>query len=131
MSLHTKYYFETTIPIKVHFFMLQISYRKRGKIRWAKHSRFSRFLSLPRKFSREFLAIRIINEHWWPLHRESISAKNFIGLKLRIFSPANISPFTVCQLLWYGFISNTTLCVPIAHYCLYLVNYAIDSKRII
>ena len=33
-------------------------YRKRGKIRWAKHSRFSRFLSLPRKFSHEFLAIR-------------------------------------------------------------------------
>ena len=32
-------------------------YRKRGKIRWTKHSRFSRFLSLPRKFSREFLAI--------------------------------------------------------------------------
>ena len=32
-------------------------YRKRGKIHWAKHSRFSLFLSLPQKFSREFLAI--------------------------------------------------------------------------
>ena len=49
MSLHRKYYFETTIPIKAHFFMLY---------------------------------------------------------------------FKLCELLWHGLISNTTLCVPIMHYCL-------------
>ena len=30
------------------------------------------------------------------MHRESISAKIFIGLKPRNFSPANLSRFTVC-----------------------------------
>ena len=30
-------------------------YCKRGKIRWAKLSRFSRFSRAPRKFSREYL----------------------------------------------------------------------------
>ena len=29
------------------------------------------------------------------MHRESISAKNFIGLKLQMFSPANFSTFTI------------------------------------
>ena len=33
------------------------SYRKWGNIRWAKLSQFSRFLSVPQKFSHEFLAI--------------------------------------------------------------------------
>ena len=35
------------------------------------------------------------NKHWWPIHHESISTKNFIGLKPRIFSPANLSTSTV------------------------------------
>ena len=59
-------------------------YRKRGKICWAILSRFSWFLSLPWKFFREFLG----NEHWWPMHRESVFTKNFIGLKPRMFSPS-------------------------------------------
>ena len=40
---------------------------------------------------REFLS----NKHWWSMHRESISAKNFIGLNPRMFIPANLCPFTV------------------------------------
>ena len=31
------------------------------------------------------------------MHRESISVKNFIGLKPQMFSPANLSTFTVIQ----------------------------------
>ena len=34
------------------------------------------------------------------MHRESISVKNFIGLKPRMFSPVNLSMFTVCPVLW-------------------------------
>ena len=52
---------------------------------------FSWFLSLLRKFSYEFLS----NKHWWPMHCESISTKNFIGLKPQMFSPVNLSPFMV------------------------------------
>ena len=33
------------------------------------------------------------------MHRESISAKNFIGLKPQMFSPANLSTFTVSRRL--------------------------------
>ena len=62
-------------------------YCKWGKIRWAKVLRFLQFFSLPQKFSHEFLS----NKHWRPMHRENISVKNFIGLKSRIFSPANLS----------------------------------------
>ena len=62
-------------------------------IRWAK---LSRFLNLPQKFSHLYIMRHVSNEHCWPMHHESISAKNFIGLKLRMFSPVNISTSTVC-----------------------------------
>ena len=35
----------------------QIIYRKQEKIRWVKLLQFSQFLSLPQKFSHEFLAL--------------------------------------------------------------------------
>ena len=35
--------------------MTHLTYRKRGKIRWAKLLRFSRFSRVPRKFFREYL----------------------------------------------------------------------------
>ena len=47
-------YFQTTVLIK----FLENTYRKRGKIREAKLSQFSQFMTSPRKFSLEFLAIR-------------------------------------------------------------------------
>ena len=50
----TMNYFQTTVLIK----FLENTYRKRGKIREAKLSWFLQFMSSPRKFSLEFLAIR-------------------------------------------------------------------------
>ena len=77
--------------------LIFIDYCKWGKIHWAKLPRFLWFLRVPRKFSRELLAlVKINNKHCWPRHRESIPMKNFIGQKLRMFSPANLSRFTVC-----------------------------------
>ena len=55
--------------------LLFIEYCKRGKIRWAKLSQYSRFLRVPREFS--------VNKHWWTRHRKSTSAQNFMGLKPR------------------------------------------------
>ena len=52
--MHKYILMQTLIP---QFKLLPITYRKWGKIRWAKLSQFLRFLSLPQKFSREFLAI--------------------------------------------------------------------------
>ena len=70
-------------------------YRKREKIRWAKYSHFSRFSRVPRKFYHEYKCLSIIvlnNKHFSPGQRENISAKTSIGLKTRMFSPANLSP---------------------------------------
>ena len=75
--------------------MGDVVYRKRGKIRWAKHSRFSWFLSLPRKFFHEFFSYTEVMNTGGHCTAKSISAKNFIGLKPRMFSPANLSLFTV------------------------------------
>ena len=54
------------------------NYHKRGKIRWAKFSRFSQFSralqSLPMKYKCLSLII-LNNKHFWPRHHESISAK--------------------------------------------------------
>ena len=74
------------------------TYRKWGKIRWAKHSCFSRFSSVPQKISREYKCLFLIilnNKHFWPRQRERICAKTSMGLKTQTFSPANLSPSTV------------------------------------
>ena len=73
-------------------------YRKRGKIRWAKHSHFSWFSRVPWKFSRAYKCLSIIvlnNKHFSPGQCENISAKTSIGLKTWTFSPANLSPSTL------------------------------------
>ena len=76
--------------------ILWTSYHKHGKICWAKLSLFLRVLS---KFSHEYLAIvKLNNEHCWPSHHESTPLKNFIRLKPRMFSPANLSRFT-CSIM--------------------------------
>ena len=38
---------------------------------------FCGFLAYHKSFPMNFVS----NEHWWPMYRKSISAKNFIGLK--------------------------------------------------
>ena len=44
------------------------------------------------------------NKHCWPRYRDNIPVKNFIGLKPRMFSPVNLSPFTViANQACYGF----------------------------
>ena len=50
------------------------------------------FLRVPRKFSHK----NLYNKHRQPRHSESIPVKNFIGLKLWLFSPVNLSAFMVC-----------------------------------
>ena len=72
-------------------------YRKRGKIHWAKLSRFSRFSRVPRKFFREYL-FKCIMPLFMCFKRkahESFPVKNFIERNPRKFSPANLSPFMV------------------------------------
>ena len=78
-----------------------LSYRKWGKIRWAKLSCFSWFSGVPQKFFREYKHHSLIvlnNEHLWPRQCKNISVKTLIALKPQIFSPANLSPSTVCNL---------------------------------
>ena len=38
-----------------------------------------------------------MSNYLWPRQRENISAKTLMALKPRIFSPANLSPSTVCS----------------------------------
>ena len=52
-----KFYNNELFPTTVLIKFLENTYRKRGKIREAKLSWFSQFMSSPRKFSLEFLAI--------------------------------------------------------------------------
>ena len=71
------------------------NYRKRGKIRWAKLSHFSR---APRKFSHEFLyKLRIMALFKCCKNKapQKFSHKNYIRWNLQNFSPANLAPFTV------------------------------------
>ena len=73
-------------------------YRKQGKICWTKLSCFSWFSGVPRKFFCEYKCLSLFilnNEYLWPRQRKNISAKTLMLLKPRIFSPANLSPFTV------------------------------------
>ena len=51
--------------------------RKRGKIRWANLSQFSRALQ---KFFREYKRL-LSSKHFWPRQCEGISAKTLVGLK--------------------------------------------------
>ena len=45
---------------------------------------------------RKCLSLIILNnEYLWPRQRENISVKTSMAFKLRIFSPANLSPSTV------------------------------------
>ena len=53
-----KFYNNELFPTTVLIKFLENTYRKQGKIREAKLSWFSQFMSSPRKFSLEFLAIR-------------------------------------------------------------------------
>ena len=69
-------------------------YRKRGKIRQAKHSCFSRSSNFSREYKRLSLLI-LNNKHFWPRQCENISAKTSMGLKMQTFSPANLSPSMV------------------------------------
>ena len=77
------------------------TYCKRGKIRWAKLSRFSRFSRVPRKFFRECkcLPLIILNNKYLR-QRKSISAKTLMKLKPWTFSPANLSTSTVVVRWW-------------------------------
>ena len=63
--------------------MMQITvYRKRGKICWAKLSRFSQFSRAPRKFPRESLyklRIMALFKCCNVRHRESIPVKTALG----------------------------------------------------
>ena len=77
-----------------------LSYHKRGKICCAKLSCFSWFSGVPRKFFREYKRHSLIvlnNEPLWPRQCKNISVKTSMALKMQIFSPANLSPSTVCN----------------------------------
>ena len=73
-------------------------YRKRGKIHWAKLSRFSQFLGVPWKFFREYKCLSLINEYlctaygqgntkifpqklWWCWNREYLAQRIFPRLR--------------------------------------------------
>ena len=60
------------------------SYRIWGKICWAK---LLWFLRVPQKFSHEYQGEYLVTvKHCWPRHYKSISMKNFIGLRLQMFT---------------------------------------------
>ena len=80
---------------------LVTTYRKQGKICWAKLLHFSFFLGVTRKFFREYKHLSLIvlnNEHLWPRQHESISVKTLMALKPPIFSPANLSRLRYIQI---------------------------------
>ena len=55
---------------------------------------FSQFSKVSQKLFHECKRLSLIilnNKHFWPRECESTSMKASIGLKLRIFSPANLS----------------------------------------
>ena len=86
-----------TLPI-IKFKDTSWTYRKWGKIRWAKLSGFSRFSRVPQKFFHEYnrLSLTVLNnEHLWPRQCESISVKTSTALQPQMFSPANLSLSTV------------------------------------
>ena len=58
---------------------------------------FHGFLAYCESFPMNF-QLQVSNKHWWPMHCENISVKNFIGLKPRMFSPANLSTSMVIYL---------------------------------
>ena len=69
-SGHVKYVVVALIDTKQldkHPLVLFIpTYRKWGKFRWAKLSRFSRFFRGPQKFCHEYSALSIKNKCQWP-----------------------------------------------------------------
>ena len=70
------------------------------------------------------------NKHFWPKQHKNISVKTSMGLKLRIFSPANISMYTVVYFLycetpqrkyWKYWLIYTFWCVNFL-YCMHKIN---------
>ena len=59
----------------------------RGKIRWAKLSRFQQFQAYHESVSVQALLVKAMLKY--------ISAKTLMGLKPQMFSPENLSTFTV------------------------------------
>ena len=91
----------TTTVTAMNVFLLMYStsygelYRKRGKIRWAKLSHFSRFSRAPQKFSCESLyklRIMALLKCCNVRHRKSFPVKNYIRWNPQKFSPVNLSP---------------------------------------
>ena len=77
------------------------SYRKQGKICWAKFLCFSWFSGVPQKFFHEYKHLSLIelnNEYLWPRQCESASMKTLMALKLQIFSPGNLFPYMVNEM---------------------------------
>ena len=74
-------------------------YRKQEKICWAKLSQYLQFSRVPQKFYHEYSSI-VKYKHCWPRCCKSIHMKAFIGLKLWMFSPANLSTLIYLMLLY-------------------------------
>ena len=88
------------------------TYRKQGKIRWAKFSHFQ-FSGVPQKFLCEYKHLSLIilnNEYLWPRQCKNISVKTLMALKPQIFSPANLSLSMVCHTILWNVMSWHVVC---------------------
>ena len=104
-NLATWDYYRGTLYVcmlNVYIIYQHIVYRKQGKIHWAKLLHFSQFSGVPRKYFHEYKRLSLIvlnNEYLWIRQRKSISVKTSMALKPWKFSPVNLFPSMVFQML--------------------------------